>query len=102
MSSVIRPAGADEAWVVHVAQAWRQRFSAAGGGGDILIAPQLTSRQLGRGVAWAAAYGFLASLPEITATFLLQLHPTVWASVSCCVWLRLAGRLLLITPSSPF
>lgn len=85
-----RPAGADEAWVVHVGEAGVSAFQQRGGGGDILIAPQLTSCQLDEEVGLASSQ-VLASLPEITATFAAA-HPTVWPASPAGVWLRLAGR----------
>ena len=53
-----RPAGADEAWVVHVGEAGVSAFQQRGGGGDILIAPQLTSRQLDEEVGLGQQPGF--------------------------------------------
>ena len=53
-----RPAGADQARVIHVGETGVGTFQQRGGGGDILIAPQLTSRQLDEEVGLGQQPGF--------------------------------------------
>lgn len=53
-----RPAGADQARVIHVGETGVGAFQQRGGGGDILIAPQLTSRQLDEEVGLGQQPGF--------------------------------------------